>query len=155
MSNEFWLGVVVTLVVGIPGAYIIAILANMHTPKLVNFLDSRKLLKKHKTRQQALVVFNRIKSFHDRSADRYAHYILLSTGSVLSALLASVFLNIFFNHVYDIPIGIDDAVILLIATVAILSAAIFLTAIYETARQLERFDDYKKEFETRWGAIDD
>jgi hypothetical protein len=126
----------------------------MHTPKLVSFLESRKLLKKHKTRQQALVVFNRIKSFHDGRADRYAHYILLSTGSVLCALLASVFLNIFFNHVHDIPIGIDDAVILLIATVAILFAAIFLTGIYQTGRQLERFDDYKKEFEQRWGPID-
>ena len=112
MSNEFWLGVVVTLLVGIPGAYFIAILANMHTPKLVSFLESRKLLKKHKTRQQALVVFNRIKSFHDGRADRYAHYILLSAGSVLCALSRQVFLNIFFNHVHDIPIGIDDVIVL-------------------------------------------
>ena len=100
------------------------------------------------------MVFNRIKSFHERRADRYAYYILLSTGSVLSALFASVFFNILFNHIHDIPIGIDDAVVLLIATVAVLVAVLLLAGIYETARQLERFDDYKKEFEQRWGPID-
>jgi hypothetical protein len=65
MQDEFWWGVIVTLIVGIPGAYAMAVLANMHTPRLVNFLESRKLLKRHKTRQQALQVFNRTKAFHD------------------------------------------------------------------------------------------
>jgi hypothetical protein len=31
----------------------------------------------------------------------------------------------------------------------------FLMGLYETARQLERFDDYKKEFEERWGPLDE
>jgi len=69
MDSQFWLGVIVTIVVGLPGAYGIGILANMHTPRLVHFLESRKLLKKHKTRQQALRVFNRIKAFRDGTRD--------------------------------------------------------------------------------------
>jgi hypothetical protein len=149
-----WLTLVMGVILGIPVAYVIGILAHMHTPKFVQFLENRKLLKKYKTRQQALVIFNRIKSFHDRRADRYTHYILLAAGSVLSGLLASVFFNIFFNHVHDVPIGIDDAIILLLATLAVLVAALLLAGIYETARQLERFEDYKKEFEQRWGPID-
>jgi hypothetical protein len=60
--NEFWWGVIITLIVGVPGAYGMALLANMHTPRLTQFLESRKLIKKHKTRQQALVVFHRIKA---------------------------------------------------------------------------------------------
>jgi len=32
---------------------------------------------------------------------------------------------------------------------------LFLTAIYETARQIERFDEYKAELEQRWGSIDE
>ena len=32
-------------------------------------------------------------------------------------------------------------------------AVLLLTGIYETARHLERFDDYKKEFEERWGPL--
>jgi hypothetical protein len=155
MSGEFWLSVGVTFVVGTFVAYAIAILANIHTPKLLKFLETRRLIKRNKTRRQALVTFNRIVSFHDGRADRYAYYILLATSSVLSALLASVLLNIFFTHVHDIPVGIDDAVILLLATGAILVSVLLLAGIYETARQLERFDEYKKEFEERWGPIDD
>jgi hypothetical protein len=32
---------------------------------------------------------------------------------------------------------------------------LLLFGIYETARQIERFDDYKTEIEQRWGPIDD
>jgi hypothetical protein len=145
---------VVILVVGLIGGYLAAILAILHTPRWVSFLQNRKLLKTKKTRQQALVVFNRIKSFHERRSDRYAYYILLSTGSVLSGLVASILFGIFFKYVWDIPIEIGDAIILILATGFVLLAALLLTGIYETARQLERFDDYKKEFEARWGPID-
>jgi hypothetical protein len=40
MDSQFWLGVIVTVVVGLPGAYAIGILANMHTPRLVRFFES-------------------------------------------------------------------------------------------------------------------
>jgi hypothetical protein len=34
-----------------------------------------------------------------------------------------------------------------------LLAVACVAGIYETARQLERFDDYKREFEERWGPL--
>jgi hypothetical protein len=46
-------------------------------------------------------------------------------------------------------------ILLFTAFVIAILSAVFLVGIYETARQLERFDDYKKEFEQRWGPIDD
>jgi hypothetical protein len=42
--DEFWWGVVITLIVGIPGAYIMGVLAHMHTPRFVQFLERRRLL---------------------------------------------------------------------------------------------------------------
>jgi hypothetical protein len=54
MDSQFWLGVIITVVVGLPGAYVIGILANMHTPRLVHFLESRKLLKTPPRRPDSL-----------------------------------------------------------------------------------------------------
>ena len=86
MDSQFWLGVIVTVILGLPGAYVIAILANMHTPRLVEFLESRRLLKKHKTRKQALEMFNRVKAFRDGTRDRYPFYILLATAALICGI---------------------------------------------------------------------
>ena len=40
------------------------------------------------------------------------------------------------------------------AVISFLFALLFLAAIYDTARQIERFDAYITEFETRWGSVD-
>lgn len=153
--NEFWWGVIITLIVGVPGAYGMALLANMHTPRLTQFLESRKLIKKHKTRQQALVVFHRIKDFREGKRDRYAFYMVLVGAAIISAIVASTLLLIISIQVHEYPISIEYGFVALIAVIAILFAVIFLTMIYETARQLERFDDYKAEFEEKWGPVDD
>jgi hypothetical protein len=154
MDSQFWLGVIVTAVVGLPGAYVIAILANMHTPRLVQFLESRKLLKKHKTRQQALRIFKRIKGFRDGTRDRYPFYILLASAAAVCAIIAStlILITVFQN---EFPLAIPFFVLVLLAAIAALTMLLLLTGIYETARQIERFDDYKTEIEQRWGPIDD
>jgi hypothetical protein len=156
MVSEFWLGVIITLIVGIPGAYGMAILANMHTPRLVHFFESRKLLKKHKTRQQALVGFNRTKAFHEGTRDRYSFYILFASGAVISAIVASTLLLIIsVQHGEVYPLSPGYGMLAGLAAIAMATALILLAGIYETARQLERFDDYKAEFEARWGPLDD
>jgi uncharacterized membrane protein YhaH (DUF805 family) len=154
MLSEFWWGVIITLIVGIPVAYIIAILAHMHAPRLVQYLHSRKLLKEHKTRKQALVVFNRIKAFHEGKRDRYAYYILLAGWAVVCAIVASTLLLIISIQNHEYPISIEYGMVALCAVIVILLAIILLSSLYETARQLERFEDYKAEFEKRWGAVD-
>ena len=42
----------------------------------------------------------------------------------------------------------------LLALIAVLMPIACLAGIYEHARQIERFDDYKAEFERRWGPIE-
>lgn len=42
---------------------------------------------------------------------------------------------------------------LLVGLILAMLAVASLAGIYETARQIERFDDYKKEFEERWGPF--
>jgi len=139
-------------------------LANMHTPRLVHYLESRKLLKKYKTRQQAIEVFNRIKAFHNGTRDRNPYYILLASSAVVCAIITSTLFLIIIIFRNELPLvilsekefslAIPTFFFVMLAAVPALMMVIFLLIIYETARQIERFDDYKAEFEKRWGPID-
>ena len=65
LSSIHWLELVIGMFLGIPVAYLVGILAHMHAIRFGRFLDNRKLLKKAKTKQQALLLFNRIKAFKE------------------------------------------------------------------------------------------
>jgi len=149
MSQESLVSIVITLIVGIPIAYALALLANLHTPRLIQFLDRRKLLKTYKTKKQALEVFNRIKAFRDGKRDRYPYYIILAgAATILSTAGATIILI----SVLQQEISWEFRVILfMLGLICVLGALLLLTGIYETARQIERFDDYEAEFKTKWG----
>jgi hypothetical protein len=149
LSNIHWLELGIGILLGLPAAYVIGILSHVHAIRFIHFRDNRKLLKKAKTREQALVFFNRIKSFKEGKRDRYPYYLICASVAIIFAVMAStlVFVSI------EIELALDKR--LLISCFAFLFIAIsfvLVGAIYETARQLERFDDYKREFEERWGA---
>jgi hypothetical protein len=101
--------------------------------------------------QQTLLVFNRIKAFRDGTRDRYPFYILLASAAVVCAIIASTLILITALH-NEFPLAIP---VYLLAAIAALTMLLLLFGIYETARQIERFDDYKTEIEQRWGPIDD
>ena len=149
-----WVGLVLTLVIGLPGAYIMGVLGNLHTPRWSRYLQSRKLLKTHKSKRKALLVFNRIKNFHEGRRDKYPFYILLASGAIISATLGFILILLVLTENHDIPVAPEYGIMLIISAGAFVVASILLTSLYETSRQLERFDDYKTEFEQRWGPVD-
>ena len=51
-------------------------------------------------------------------------------------------------------ISFGDVIVGLLGLLVFLMATLLLTGIFETARQIDRFDAYKVEFETRWGSVD-
>jgi hypothetical protein len=143
----FWIGVA-SLVLALP----VGIASILLTPRLISYLEKRKLIKTRKTRQQALQVYNRIKAFKEGRRDRYPYYILLASLAALLAVAASTVVIV----VSIISPSFENAVLSLgLACVIALMSVAFLAGIYETARQLERFDDYKKEFEERWGPLNE
>jgi hypothetical protein len=79
LSHIDWPTLLIGMFLGIPITYGIGIVAILHAPRLAQFLDRRKLLKKTKTKKQALVVFSRVKSFHEGTSDRYPFYIILAS----------------------------------------------------------------------------
>jgi hypothetical protein len=157
MDEQFWVwvGLILTVVIGLPGAHLMGVLASLHTPRWSEYLQNRKLLKTRKTKQQALLIFNRIKDFREGKRDKYPFYMLLGTGSVLCAVFASTMILIISNQVLEYPVAIEYITVAALATVGIASSIVLLATIYETARQIERFDDYKAEFEQRWGSTDE
>ena len=83
------LGAAVGIVLGMPVAYLIGILSNVHAIRFMQFRDNRKLLKKAKTRQQALLIFDRIKAFKEGKRDRYPFYMTLASSAVCCCTLAA------------------------------------------------------------------
>ena len=137
---------VIGLVLAIP----LGIASNLLTSRLISFLEKRKLIKTHKTRQQALLVYNRIRAFKEGRRDRYPFYLLLAALSVICAVAASTIVIVI---LLILPSFETVGTSLVVAFgLAVISLALLLV-LYETARQLERFDDYKKEFEARWGPL--
>ena len=69
----------------------------------------------------------------------------------------SLFASLFSSFIVIAALGTSgDLVKTIILFVALILAAFgggLLGMIARTARQLERFDDYKKEFEERWGPL--
>jgi hypothetical protein len=66
------------------------------------------------------------------------------------AIIAATMLPIISIQNHEYPISIEYAMVALGAIISIVFSVMFLTVIYTTARQPERFDDYKAEFEKRW-----
>jgi hypothetical protein len=141
-----WIGVA-SLVLAIP----LAIIGNLLSPRVASYLERRQRIKARKTKKQALRIYNRIKAFREGTRDRYPYYILLGGSAALCAVASSTIVIVV---VLISPSFEPGAISLLIALLLALLAVAFLAGIYETARQLERFYDYKKEFEKRWGPLD-
>jgi hypothetical protein len=152
--STVWATIVLTLIISTPIAYVVGVLTIIHTPRLVQYLDKRNLLKRAKTKKQALGVFNLVKSFRDGTRDRYPFYIILASGAIICAMTASTLLLIIAIQNGGLyPISFGYVLVALMAVLVLLFAALLLALIYDTARQIERFDAYKLEFEKRWGSV--
>ena len=152
LSSVHWLELVIGMFLGIPVAYIVGILAHMHAIRFGHFLDNRKLLKKAKTKQQALFIFNRIKAFKEGRRDRYPFYLILSSSAVCCSIIAA---TLILSLVIQQGFSFEARMVLsLLALIAVLMTIACLASIYEHARQIERFDDYKAEFKKRWGPTE-
>ena len=146
MDLSAWISIAAMVLV-IP----LGVASNLLTLRFVSFLERRKLIKTHKTREQALQGYKRIKAFHEGKRDRYPYYIVLMGSSALLAIAAS---TIGIVAVVISPPLENIMVCFGISAILVMVSVLLLVGISEIARQLARFDEYKKEFEKRWGPID-
>jgi hypothetical protein len=146
MDLSGWIGVI-ALALAVP----LGVASHLLAIRFTSFLERRKLIKTHKTRQQALQGYERIKAFHEGRRDKYPYYMLLMGAAVLLGIAAStvVIVTVVISPALEIILMCFGA-----AAILEMASVVLLAGLYATARQLERFDDYKKEFEKQWGPID-
>jgi ABC-type Co2+ transport system permease subunit len=145
MDISLWLSVT-ALALAIP----LGVASNLLTAQVIAYLEKRRLLKSHRTKQQALIVFNRIKAFKEGRRDRYPFYLILASSAACCSVIASTLILVACIQ-QDLSFETRIAVALF-ALIGALMTIVLLGVIYETARQIERFDDYKAEFEKSWGV---
>jgi Mg2+/citrate symporter len=146
-DQQFWLGLLLGTIFSIPAGIVAILLA----ARVTSYLERRKLIKTRKTRQQALQIYKRMRAFREGKRDKYPYYMVLVSLAIVCAIVASTIVI----GILLISPEFHNAMIWSLTAFALsMLSALFLVSIYETARQLERFDDYKKEFEQRWGPID-
>jgi preprotein translocase subunit SecY len=144
-----WLTLLFGVVLGIPVTFIIHILANLFHPRLVAFLDSRRIAKIRRSKTQALSAYTRIKAFHDGTRDRYPFYIMLSSASVISAIAASTCIVIIFTLKPD-----DPTYLIILAIFFALLMFLWLAVVQGTEHATEHFDEYRKQVERQWGPLE-
>jgi MFS family permease len=137
----------ITLLLSFP----LAVAGTLFAPRLLRFLENRKLIKTNKSKQQALQHYQHIKALHEGRRDKNAFYILLLGLSVLSAIAASTILISTFIFA---PVGNLLFLLLVLAFALAFMSVIFLAAMYETSRRIDQFDRYKAEIEEQWGPLD-
>ena len=146
-----WLGIA-ALILAIP----VGVMSHLLGHRVQVYLEKRKLIRSNATRQQAIRTYNRIEAFHNRTRDRYAYYMLLLGSATICAVASSI--SIILSALIDLDRSIvlisPSLILLLLASLFAVLAVVFMSALYETSRQLDRFDDYKTEFEKQWGPID-
>jgi hypothetical protein len=137
----------ITLLLSFP----LAVAGTLFAPRLLRFLENRKLIKTNKSKQQALQHYQHIKALREGRRDKNAFYMLLVGVSVLSAIAAS---TILISTFILAPLNELLFMLLLLAFVFAFVSVIFLAAMYETSRRIDQFDRYQAELEEQWGPLD-
>jgi hypothetical protein len=147
-----WVGII-TLILAIP----VGVMSHVLGHRFLLHLEKRKLVKGDATRQQAIRQYNRIKSFHNRTRDRYPYYLLLTGSAVICAIASStsIIVIVLIKPDTQIPVSPPTLLIFFLAIAGALLAVLMMLGIYETSRHLDRFDAYKAELEQQWAPIDE
>src|SRR5262245_35348550 len=79
-TGAFWAGVVISAIVG----FICNVGANLYHNRLVEFMDSRKLLFREKRRSKAMALNKTIEDLHLGRRDRYVYMLRMTMSITMS-----------------------------------------------------------------------
>jgi hypothetical protein len=151
IETNFWglvgiVGVIVGLVLTIP----LNIASNLLTPRVINYLEKRKLIKSNRSKEQELANYKRVEAFKNGTSDRYPYYILLATAAVISTVGSATCLVLLALQNWNVFDHLNPVLLLLVFVLAVL-AIMFMVVIAETARHIEQFEQYQAEIRKKWG----
>jgi hypothetical protein len=137
-----------SLLLGLALSVPLSIIANILTPRLIAYLERRRLIKTNKTREQAQRIYERIKDFREGKRDRYVSYLLLATCAIISSIVGATLVLVLIS----VPASFDARMTGgLCVFLAFLFSAIFLISIYTTADRIANFDSYERQHKKLWG----
>jgi hypothetical protein len=141
-----WIGVV-SLILSIP----LGIAANLLAPRFLAYLENRKLLKTHRSREQALLYYNFLADLKSGRRDRYPYYILLGTQSVLCGIASATCILIFSMVKFEDRLNQGPITIAAIGIIFLIIALVITSHIASVARRLENFEAFKERIRKTWG----
>jgi hypothetical protein len=146
-----WIGVT-SLVLAIP----LGIASGLLTPRLVTYLQQRKLIKSHRTKEQDIAAYRSIEAFKNGTRDKYPPYLAMAVLSVNFAICGAVFVLLI-----ALKYGsIDETTLLpsqltiffsLLAVLFFSFSALCLVLIPITDRRIQKFTEYTAEIRKKWG----
>ncbi len=157
-ANSFWGGIVVTAILSVP----IGILANFSYYKLVSYLDSRKIISQRKNKKRALALDAVVSDLRAGRRDRYA-YMLRTTMAIIVAFILSIS-SISAGTVILALVPIEPRFEIHQLRVLFLLISLFGTSVFgvvlaasaterfrSITNALEKYDDYRTDFQKKWG----
>jgi SNF family Na+-dependent transporter len=153
---SIWLGIAF-FVLSIP----MGIATNMLTPRLVAYLEKRKLVKSNRTKEQDIAAYRSIEAFKNGTRDKYVTYIGLAVLSTFFAIGGYTCVVLWVLRVLwygdmrattTLPDHLPSLFLGFLAGALFVLSLVLLLIIAATARRIERFDEYTAELQKKWGA---
>jgi hypothetical protein len=146
-----WIGIIF-FVLSIP----MGVASTMLTPRVVSYLEKRKLIKSNRSREQEIAAYRGIEAFKNGSHDRYARYIAVSALSVIFAIGgATCVLLLALKYAdftaTDLSTNNPTMALILLTAMFFLVSCFCIAIILTTARRIDRFDEYTAEIRAKWG----
>jgi hypothetical protein len=134
----------------------LGITSNLLTPRLVAYLEKRKLVKSHQTKEQDIAAYRRIEAFKNGSRDKYPTYIglaVLSVNCATGCAVCVLLLALGYGHLdaFSLADSNRTVTLYLVAFLSFLLSIVWLVAIVGTDRRIQKFDDYTSEMRKKWG----
>lgn len=160
---SFWVGAGVAFAISVAAS----VLANLSHPKLVQWLDNRKLTSRTKRKETAVRQRNIVLDLRSGRRDKVSYMARLSSGitmaftSAVVAFVGSVI--IFALHPVPTDFVVDhdlQPLVFNLALIFLFAFFMYLTSksvrrFHEIVNGLEDFDGYEREFQAKWGQVED
>ncbi|SIO24835.1 hypothetical protein SAMN05443247_03131 [Bradyrhizobium erythrophlei] len=157
MSIEFWSGVLLSGVIGLPTA----IIANLYSEQVREYLDRRKTLRLNKKRSLEIIVHQRILRLVEGEPTQtllHAEHRFMMVTSILILYLcyAALFGLLYFREaILSIAprlILLSAASVAMVFTFVITVGILILFRDYRnTMRKVRRFSEYEDQMRKKWG----
>jgi hypothetical protein len=163
--SEFWQGVTVSLVGGGVIGLIVTVLANLAHPKVVAYLDSRKLLSIEKRKRTAAKLHSLILDLHENRRDKHIYLLSVAVALILLCTVTVGVMSAAIVIIALLPQRPEPVEWSLVARPFVTAGFLFFVGLFgiavllfgvrvfrEITKALENFEQYDAAYKRKWGS---